>query len=82
MLGVGEGIAVLGVCGTVMVGIMKWTPSRQPTNGHTPVTRDMCTIIHGHLDREFKDMKSRQQRMEAGITKLLIHEGIEEPVIE
>ena len=81
MLGTGEGLAILGVCGTVITAMVKFVPSRQspqPTNGHAPVTKEMCRVVHMHLDREIMEIKNRQVRMEKGITKLLIHAGLEE----
>jgi len=66
MIGVGEGIAIFAVCGTIIAGIIKFK------NGNGKhVRKDMCEVIHKNLDDKI-------DRIDGHTTALLKHFKIKE----
>lgn len=63
-LGVGEGIAILGICGTVITAMIKFVPRRNKNSpGHNPgnpgeyVRKDICDLQHKTLTEDITEIK-------------------------
>ncbi len=66
MMGIGEGIAIFAVCGTIIAGIFKFK------NGNGKhVRKDMCALTHKNLDEKVT-------RIDGHTTALLEYFKIEE----
>ena len=57
MIGTGEGIAIAGVCGTVIAGILKYIPRRNNNKPTNPVdlseyvTEKLCDERSGNIEQ-------------------------------
>lgn len=77
MVGIGEGIAIFAICGTVVAAIIRFTPSkngnktreiRQNDMDKTYMRKDMCSKTHEYLSRDvnalMKDVKTLLKHFE------------------
>jgi preprotein translocase subunit Sss1 len=56
-LDTGTGLAVLGVCGTIVTAIVKFVPSKGATNTNGYVRKETCQILHRSLDEKITELK-------------------------
>lgn len=56
MLGIGDGIALAGVCGVAITAIAKWGGSKLPSNGY--IRKTTFAMFQGGLDTQLADIKA------------------------
>jgi len=54
---IGTGLAILGICGTIITAIIKFVPSKKNCNGEKYVEEKVCNQIEKNISNQIDSIK-------------------------
>lgn len=69
MIGTGEGLAIFGVCGTIIAAIAKFVPKR---NGNGVVSKELCNERHDRIGLDILEVKESINTVNTTLTEILL----------